>query len=152
MSASVVTLPVDEAPPRVAGHSVYLDAYLAPLRPFLSRFRRYDAVAETHYEVGNDFYEKLLGARRGREAFGTGALRILDNDNPSAPLYTRASADETYLVALSMDENDPLSAIAADADLPGEIERLLGDAVLTRDGRAARVAIPPAGMGIFRVR
>jgi cyclopropane-fatty-acyl-phospholipid synthase len=33
------------------------------LRPFLSRFRRYDAVAETHYEVGNDFYEKLLGSR-----------------------------------------------------------------------------------------
>ena len=32
-------------------------------RPFLSRFRPYMAVAETHYEVGNDFYAAVLGKR-----------------------------------------------------------------------------------------
>jgi cyclopropane-fatty-acyl-phospholipid synthase len=30
------------------------------LRPFLSRFRSYRAVAETHYEAGNDFYAAVL--------------------------------------------------------------------------------------------
>ena len=33
------------------------------LRPFLSRFRSYRAVAETHYEAGNDFYTVLLDPR-----------------------------------------------------------------------------------------
>ena len=36
--------------------------YVVPgLRPFLSRFRSFKAAAETHYEVGNDFYQMLLG-------------------------------------------------------------------------------------------
>ena len=36
--------------------------YVVPgLRPFLSRFRSYMAVAETHYEVGNDLYRAMLG-------------------------------------------------------------------------------------------
>ena len=33
------------------------------LRPFLSRFQSYKAAAETHYEVGNDFYAAVLGKR-----------------------------------------------------------------------------------------
>jgi cyclopropane-fatty-acyl-phospholipid synthase len=31
------------------------------LRPFLSRFQTFKAAAETHYEVGNDFYRAMLG-------------------------------------------------------------------------------------------
>ena len=38
--------------------------YVVPgLRPFLSRFRSFEAAAETHYELGNDFYRMLLGTR-----------------------------------------------------------------------------------------
>ncbi|HZC16083.1 MAG TPA: cyclopropane fatty acyl phospholipid synthase [Caulobacteraceae bacterium] len=33
---------------------------LPGLRPFLARFRSHEAVAETHYETGNDFYENIL--------------------------------------------------------------------------------------------
>ena len=36
-------------------------AYETPgLRPFLARFRTHEAVAETHYDTGNAFYEKIL--------------------------------------------------------------------------------------------
>lgn len=33
------------------------------LRPFLSRFRAYMAIADRHYDVGNQFYEKMLDRR-----------------------------------------------------------------------------------------
>jgi glycosidase len=98
------------------------------------------------------FYRSLLGLRRGREAFGAGTLRILATDEPSVLLYVRESADETYVVAVGMDEGDGHAALAPAASLPGDPQRLFGDASLARDGDSARVAMPPAGMGIFRVR
>jgi cyclopropane-fatty-acyl-phospholipid synthase len=36
---------------------------LPGLRPFLARFRSYRAVAESHYEVGNDLYRAMLDPR-----------------------------------------------------------------------------------------
>lgn len=98
------------------------------------------------------FYRSLLDLRRGREAFGTGSLRILAVDDPSVLLYVRESADETYVVAVGMDEGAWHTGVASDAALPGDPERLFGDAGLARDGTAARVVVPPAGMGVFRVR
>ena len=98
------------------------------------------------------FYRSLLGLRRGRESFGTGTLRILPTDQPSVLLYVRESADETYVVAVGMDEGAWHTAVAADANLPGDPARLFGEARLARDGSAARVTMPPAGMGVFRVR
>lgn len=39
-------------------------SYFVPgLRPFVSRFRAPMSAAETHYDVGNDFYERLLDSR-----------------------------------------------------------------------------------------
>jgi alpha-glucosidase len=98
------------------------------------------------------FYSALLGLRRGREAFGTGTLRILPTDDPSVLLYVRESADESYVVAVGLDEGAWHSAAAAGANLPGDPELLFGDASLASDGAAARVTMPPAGMGVFRVR
>lgn len=45
----------------IAEHLPNLPYVWPGLRPFLSRFRRYASVAETHYEVGNEFYQRLLG-------------------------------------------------------------------------------------------
>jgi cyclopropane-fatty-acyl-phospholipid synthase len=45
----------------VAEHLPNLGYIWPGLRPFLSRFRSYRAVAETHYEAGNEFYAALLG-------------------------------------------------------------------------------------------
>jgi len=98
------------------------------------------------------FYRSLLALRRGREAFGSGSLRILDTDDDSILLYVRESADETYVVAVGMDERAAHAGTAAGANLPGDAERLFGDAQLSRVGSAARVEVPPAGMGVFRVR
>jgi glycosidase len=98
------------------------------------------------------FYRSLLALRRGREAFGGGTLRILPTDEPSVLLYVRESADETYVVAVGMDENAWHTAVAAGASLPGDPQRLFGDAALSRDGDTARAVLPPAGMGVFRVR
>jgi len=98
------------------------------------------------------FYRSLLSLRRGREAFGTGSLRVLPTDDPSILLYVRESADETYVVAVGMDEGASHTGVASGANLPGDAQRLLGDARLVRDGTAARVTVPPAGMGVFRVR
>ncbi len=47
----------------VAEHLPNLPYVVAGLRPFLSRFRSIMAAAEPHYEVGNDFYRKLLDPR-----------------------------------------------------------------------------------------
>jgi hypothetical protein len=51
-----------------------------------------------------------------------------------------------------MDEAAVRTGVAAAADLPGDARRLLGDATLVREGSSARVTIPAAGMGVFRVR
>jgi alpha-glucosidase len=100
------------------------------------------------------FYTKLLGLRRGREAFDTGALTILATDDPSVLLYTRTSSskDEQYLVAVNMDEGDAHTATAADANLPGDAQLLLGDGTLERGGATAKVQVPAAGMAVFRVK
>ena len=45
----------------IAEHLPNLPYVWPGLRPFLSRFKSYQATAETHYEVGNDFYRMLLG-------------------------------------------------------------------------------------------
>jgi len=45
----------------IAEHLPNLPYVWPGLRPFLSRFKTYQATAETHYEVGNDFYRMLLG-------------------------------------------------------------------------------------------
>jgi alpha-glucosidase len=105
-------------------------------------------------DPGSDyaFYKGLLALRRGREAFGTGSLRILPTDDPSILLYVRESADETYVVAVGMDETSGRTGFAAGASLPGDPRRLLGDATLVREGSAARVTVPAGGMGVFRVR
>jgi alpha-glucosidase len=98
------------------------------------------------------FYKKLLAVRRGRAAFGTGALAFVQSDDPTVLMYTRASADETYVMVVSMDETDPHTATAAMAGLPGDAQLLFGDATLTRNAASAKVTIPPAGMAIFRVK
>jgi glycosidase len=98
------------------------------------------------------FYKGLLALRRGREAFGTGSLRLLTTDDPSILLYVRESADETYVVAIGMDERAAHVGTALGANLPGDPRRLLGNATLAREGTSARVTVPPAGTGVFRVR
>jgi alpha-glucosidase len=98
------------------------------------------------------FLTGLLALRRGREAFGAGSLRILDMDDPSILLYLRESADESYVVVVGMDETATRTGVAAAARLPGDAQTLLGTASLVRDGDAARVTVPPAGFGVFRVR
>ncbi len=105
-------------------------------------------------DPGSDlaFYRGLFALRRGREAFGTGSLRVLPTDDSSILLYVRESADESYVVAVGMDEAAPRTGVAAEAHLPGEPRRLLGDATLVREGSSARVTVPAAGMGVFRVR
>jgi cyclopropane-fatty-acyl-phospholipid synthase len=45
----------------IAEHLPNLPYVWPGLRPFLSRFRPYMAVAESHYEVGNDLYAAMLG-------------------------------------------------------------------------------------------
>ncbi len=98
------------------------------------------------------FYRKLLAVRRGREAFGAGALKILPADDSSVLVYTRSSNDETYVMALGMDEEDAHTTTVAGANLPGDAQLLFGEGTLTREGTSAKVTIPAAGMAIFRVR
>ncbi len=98
------------------------------------------------------YYEQLLAIRRGREAFGTGSLQVLTVDDPSIALWVRASSDETYVMAMSMDEEDAHSGTAQGANLPGDAELLFGSATLTRSGADAHVSVPAAGYAIFRVR
>lgn len=98
------------------------------------------------------FYKKLLSVRRGREAFGTGALKILAGDDPTVLVYSRTSTDETYVIAMAMDEEDAHTTTVAGANLPGDAQLMFGEGSLARDGAAARITIPAAGMAIFRVR
>lgn len=98
------------------------------------------------------FYRELLSVRRGRGAFGSGSLQILASDDPSVLAYVRASDDETYVAAIGMDEEAPHTATLADANLPGDAQRLFGEGTLVRDGAAAKLTVPAAGMVLFRVR
>jgi alpha-glucosidase len=125
----------------------------APWLPFAPDAKRTSVEAERADPASElAFYRALLALRRGREAFGTGSLRVLATDDPSVLLYLRESADESYAVAVALDERAGHVAVAPGAALPGDPRRLFGDAILARQGTAARVALPPAGMGVFRVR
>jgi glycosidase len=98
------------------------------------------------------FYKQLLALRRGREAFGTGSLKVVAADDPTVLYFERASADETYVIVMSMDETDPHTATVPGVALPGDAQRLFGDATLSRSGNDASVTVTPGGYGIFRVR
>jgi glycosidase len=98
------------------------------------------------------FYKQLLAVRRGREAFGTGTLKIVPADDPSVLYFERASGDETYVIVMSMDESDSHTATVPAVALPGDAQRLFGDATLTRSGADATVTVASASYGIFRVR
>ncbi len=73
-------------------------------------------------------------------------------DDPSVLVYSRTTSDETYVMALGMDEEDAHTTTVADANLPGDAQLLFGAGSLTRAGTAAKITIPAAGMAIFRVR
>ncbi len=105
-------------------------------------------------DPGSDyvFYKQLLAMRHGREAFGTGSLKIVPADDPSVLYFERASADETYVIVMSMDEGDTHTATIPGVALPGDAQRLLGDASLTRSGADATVTVAAASYGVFRVR
>ncbi len=98
------------------------------------------------------FYKQLLAMRRGREAFGTGSLKIVPADDPSVLYFERASTDETYVIVMSMDEGDAHTATISGVELPGDAQRLLGNATLTRTGADATIAVAAASYGVFRVR
>ncbi|MGZ3420998.1 MAG: alpha-amylase family glycosyl hydrolase [Polyangiales bacterium] len=98
------------------------------------------------------FYRSLLGVRRGREAFGNGAMKVLSTDDPTVLVYTRSSSDETYVMTIGMDEDDTHTTTVANASLPGDAQLLFGDGTLVRDGANAKITIPAAGMALFRVR
>ncbi len=113
----------------------------------------------TNLEVQKDdpkstytFYKRLLEVRRGREAFGTGALKLLVGDDPTVLAYTRASADETYVMAVGMDEDSAHTTTIADANLPGDAQLLFGAGSLAREGAAAKITVPAAGRALFRVK
>jgi len=98
------------------------------------------------------FYRKLLGVRRGREAFGTGTLQIFAADDPTVLAYSRTSSTETYVMAMGMDEEDAHTTTVAGANLPGDAQLVFGSGSLAREGTAAKITVPAAGMAIFRVR
>jgi alpha-glucosidase len=99
-----------------------------------------------------EFYRRLLALRRGREAFGSGSLELVETDESALLLWTRASADETYAMVLSMDEASTRVGVASAMALPAEPQLLLGDASLAAEGSGARVTVPAAGMAVFRLR
>ncbi len=87
-----------------------------------------------------------------REASGPGRSGSSPRTTRRILLYVRESVDETYVVAVGMDETAARTGVAAGANLPGDPRRLLGDATLVREGPAVRVTVPAGGTGVFRVR
>ncbi len=96
------------------------------------------------------FYKGLMSVRRGRAAFGSGSFDVVDAGDPSLLVYTRADADETYLVAVSFDEEGEHRATLAGVKPAATPERLIGAATLR--GSPPALVVPPGGYGIFRIR
>jgi alpha-glucosidase len=93
------------------------------------------------------FYRELLAVRRGREAFGTGALTMIASDAPSVLWYSRAASDEEYVVGVNLDEQSPVVARAESASF-AKHELLLGEGTLSE----STLALPAGGWAVFRVR
>jgi cyclopropane-fatty-acyl-phospholipid synthase len=62
----------------IAEHFPNLPYVVPGLRPFLSRFRSYMAIAESHYEVGNDLYRTMLDRRMVYSCAYWGSAKTLD--------------------------------------------------------------------------
>ncbi len=98
------------------------------------------------------YYQELITLRRGREAFSTGALKLLDTDTTSLLVYTRSSSDEAYLVAVNLHEDDAQTTTIAGEDFPSNVPLLFGEAKLSGSKGGLKLVVPPAGSAVFRVR
>ena len=114
---------------------------------------------QTHLEAQRDdpesmygYYQDLIELRRGREAFSTGELKLLDTDTPALLVYLRSSGDESYLVAVNMHEDDAKSTTITAESFPSNVPLLHGKASLSGSERSLTLRVPPAGKAVFRVR
>lgn len=98
------------------------------------------------------YYQRLLALRRGREAFGTGTTEFLDTDVSALLVFTRASADETYLVTVNMDEEEARSTVLRGQPFPSNVPRMLGTATLAGATGSVKLTVPAGGGAVFRVR
>lgn len=98
------------------------------------------------------YYQRLIELRRGREAFGTGELKLLDTDSPSLLVYLRSSTDEAYLVTVNMHEDEAKSTVIRGEDFPANVPLMLGKASLSGSEESLKLTVPAAGSAVFRVR
>jgi alpha-glucosidase len=98
------------------------------------------------------YYRDLIGLRRGRDAFATGTLKLLDTDTSALLVYTRTATDEAYLVAINMDEDEARSTVLRDEDFPSNVPVVLGKATLSGTKGSLKLTVPAAGGAVFRTR
>ena len=110
------------------------------------------AVERTDPSSTYAYYQELIALRRGREAFGTGALKLLETDTTSLLVYTRTSSDEAYLVAVNMHESEAQATMIRGEAFPANVPLLLGEAKLSGSKGSLKLTVPAAGSAVFRVR
>jgi alpha-glucosidase len=98
------------------------------------------------------FYREILAFRRGREAFGTGTLQVLESDAPSVLWFSRASSAETYIVGVNLDEESPVTATSSGLPLSKTPKLCLGNGKLAKGASGVVLTLPAGGWAVFRVR
>lgn len=97
------------------------------------------------------FYRALLAFRRGRAVFGTGDETVVAFDTPSVVSFVRSDASSTYLVAVSLSDED-LDAVAQSplpSPIPNGTPKLVwGDGKL----EGGRLTLPAHGSAVFDLR
>lgn len=98
------------------------------------------------------YYRQLLAFRRGHAVWGAGETRLVSLDVGAVAAFVREDAEESYLVAVNLTDEDQEGA-AEGIGLSGDRRELVfGDGTLEASGGTVRVKIPAKGAAVFQVR
>lgn len=96
------------------------------------------------------YYRQLLAFRRGHAVWGTGDVTLVDMDSSTIVAFVRENAEEAYLVAVNITDEDQEGAGAV--TLPGPGTLVFGAGELSVEVGHARVKIPGQRGAVFKLR
>lgn len=97
------------------------------------------------------FYRQLLAFRRGHAVWGTGTTRLIETETTPLVVFVRENAEEAYLVAVNLSEDDqegtggPLAGLVNTTPVFGEGSVTVGNA-------SVLVKIPGTRAAVFKIR
>ena len=97
------------------------------------------------------YYRQLLAFRRGHAVWGTGDVRVVSLDVSSVVAYVREDAEESYLVAVNLTEDDQEGVATEALSAPGT-RLAFGNGTLDSSAGMVKLQLPARAAAVFQLR